>query len=66
MIRLEYDVPTNGTRVSFIIRDSGDFPDVEKLFTDVKWPGDGTLTCPDTPDNLEAIKQLIDYEKDNS
>jgi hypothetical protein len=66
MIRFEYDVPTSGVRVSFVIRDSGDFPDLPTLFTDLEQDGFAAMTCPDTPDNLEAIKQLVDYEKDNS
>jgi hypothetical protein len=67
MIRFEYDVPTSGVRVSFVIRDSGHFPDLTTLFTDLKHGNkNSTTTCPDTPDNLEAIKQLVDYEKGNS
>ena len=68
MIRFEYDVPTNGVRVSFVIRDGCEgFPDLPTLFTDLKNGNkDSTMTCPDTPDNLEAIKQLVDFEKDNS
>jgi hypothetical protein len=66
MIRLEYDVPTSGVRVSFVIRDGlKGIPDLPTLFTDLE-SGNGSWTCPDTPDNLEAIKQLVDFEKDNS
>jgi hypothetical protein len=67
MIRFEYEIPTSGVRVSFVIRDGlKGFPDLPTLFTDMESRDNGVMTCPDTPDNLEAIKQLVDFEKDNS
>jgi hypothetical protein len=58
MIRVEYDVPTNGPRVSFVLREGlNGIPDVTKLLTNIEWCGD-VLTAPQTPENLEAIKYL--------
>lgn len=42
MIRLEYDPPTNGVRISFILRDGIEaIPDIPSRFMDVEASNDG-------------------------
>jgi hypothetical protein len=62
MIRLEYDVPTNGVRVSFVVRDD--------VLTEARMDGVGgfehllsvkdTKKAPETIHNLTYVRELLD------
>jgi hypothetical protein len=65
MIRFEYDKPTSGVRVSFVIRDGETgIPDIDALFTDLEQDGFAAMKCPQTSDNLEAIKHLAQFAEE--
>ena len=59
MIILEYDVPTAGTRLSFVMKDA------ETSITIPKFPSemntkDGRATLPETTENLEWLKAVLE------
>lgn len=60
MIRLEYDVPTNGVRVSFVIRDDA----LTVVNTDglmgLNFGKDSIKEAPETIHNLTRVRAFID------
>jgi hypothetical protein len=67
MIRLEYDQPSAGVKVSFILRDSqlggcwrGNF---QALVAATSNDGD-TRVCPQTSHNMTILKRLADLATD--
>lgn len=60
MIRLEYDASVNGPKLSFNLNEGfRGLPNIPSLFSEKVDHGDGTFTCPQTPDNLAAVEYLV-------
>ena len=67
MIRLEYDVPTSGVRISFVLRDShmslksvGPINLMDFVNGGTSHP-DGSRTMPQNKKNLEVLQFMLNY-----
>lgn len=65
MIRLEYDPPTAGVRVSFVIRDGSAScaAAVPALLLQGTNGGDGTWTVPQNAETLDVVQSLLEHAR---
>ena len=64
MIQLEYDIPTAGMKVSFIVKDRAmSAPIGPETFTDLVH-SDGKARCPQNATNMELLRQLATFATD--
>jgi hypothetical protein len=66
MIRLEYDPPTAGTRVSFVVRDSEEGVSVNSfaLLLRGRNAGPGIWTVPQNNETLDVVKSLLEHVRE--